>query len=229
MSFLNDFIGLIYPLVCPVCGKSLFRGEKTICTKCYHHLARSRFAKDEENPAARVFWGRVPLTRAHAAFLYTKGNAVQKLIHHFKYGGHKETGKFLGRELGKEICSIEAFNDLDLIIPVPLHPRKKKKRGFNQSEIIAEGISEAVKIPVKTDQLLRHAYTNTQTRKSKYDRWQNVEQIFRVKDIGALKGKHILLVDDVITTGATMEACIQSLLEAEGARVSAGAVAFTWG
>ena len=227
MIFISDLLGLIYPLVCPVCGNSLLRGESTLCTKCYHHLPHSRFEHDAENPAARVFWGRVPLTRVHAAYLYNKGNAMQKLIHEFKYRGNKDIGMFLGRELGKEVSKIEAFNDLDMIIPVPLHPRKRKRRGFNQSEIIAKGITEIAEVPLRSDLLFRRAFTNTQTRKSKYDRWKNVEHIFQLKDSKDLNDKHILLVDDVITTGATMEACIQSLLMADGVRVGVAAVGFT--
>lgn len=227
MIIISDLLGLVYPLVCPVCGKSLFRGERSLCMKCYHHLPRSRFEHDDDNPAARVFWGRVPLTRVHAAFLYNKGNAIQKLIHEFKYRGHKDIGLFLGRELGHDLSAIEIFNDLDMIIPIPLHPKKKKKRGFNQSEIIAQGITEVIKVPLKTDLLFRRAFTSTQTRKSKYDRWQNVEHIFQLKDPEVLEGKHVLLVDDVITTGATMEACIQVLLEVEGVRVGVAAAGFT--
>lgn len=227
MIIISDLLGLVYPQVCPVCGKSLFRGERSLCMKCYHHLPRSHFENDEDNPAARVFWGRVPLTRVHAAFHYNKGNAIQKLIREFKYRGHKDIGMFLGRELGREISKIEAFSDLSMIIPVPLHPRKKKKRGFNQSEIIARGIAEIIKVPVRTELLYRQEFTSTQTRKSKYDRWQNVEHIFQLKNPEALKDKHILVVDDVITTGATMEACIQSLLAAEGVRVGVAAAGFT--
>jgi predicted amidophosphoribosyltransferase len=139
MGYLNDFLSLIYPLICPVCGRSLFKNEKTICIKCHHHLPRARFCGDPQNPAAQVFWGRVPVHRTIVAFHYNKGNAVQQLIHDFKYKGHRGVGIFLGEELGKEIASIESLQDISLIIPVPLHPKKQKKRGFNQSEIICQG------------------------------------------------------------------------------------------
>ena len=227
MFFISELFGLIYPRVCPVCGRSLFRSEKIICLKCYHHLPRSHFNNDIDNPAARVFWGRVPLHRVHAAFIYNKGNAMQKLIHELKYRGRKDIGTFLGREVGKDISSISLFQDIDYIIPVPLHPRKKKKRGYNQSEIIASGIQDITDIPLRTDLLIRSEFSATQTRKSKYDRWKNVEHIFALTLPEELHSKHILLVDDVITTGSTMEACIQTLLSAENVKVSVAAAGYT--
>ncbi|MEN8225137.1 MAG: ComF family protein [Bacteroidota bacterium] len=227
MGYLKDLLSLIYPEVCPVCGKSLFKNEKVVCMKCYHHLPRSRFTNDHENLAARVFWGRVPLQRVMAAFLYNKGNAVQQLIHGFKYRGYKEIGIFLGEELGKELSKIYDIHDIAYILPVPLHPKKQKKRGFNQSEIIARGIANQFPAEVNTSILVRKSFSSTQTRKSKYDRWQNVESIFKLKNPETIKNKHILIIDDVITTGATIEACVQCLLQAEGVKVSVGAVAYT--
>lgn len=227
MIFISELFGLIYPRVCPICGRSLFRAEKTVCLKCYHHLPRSYFQNDNDNAAARVFWGRVPLQRVHVAFIYNKGNAMQKLIHELKYRGRKDIGSFLGRELGKDISSIDLFQDLDYIIPVPLHPRKKKKRSYNQSEVIAEGIQGITGISVRTDLLVRREFSATQTRKSKYDRWKNVEHIFALTSPEELESKHVLLVDDVITTGSTMEACIQTLLSANKVKVSVAAVGFT--
>ena len=150
MGYLKDFFSLIYPDICDVCNKSLFKHEKIICTQCYHHLARTRFAEDKGNPAAQVFWGRVPLQWVVVVFLYNKGNALQQLIHSFKYRGHKQIGIFLGEELGKEINDIDDLNDISCIIPVPLHPKKKKKRGFNQSEVIATGIAKKTNIQVDT-------------------------------------------------------------------------------
>jgi ComF family protein len=227
MGYLKDFISLIYPQVCQVCGKSLFKNEKVICMKCYHHLPRARFANDIKNPAAQVFWGRVPLKRVVAGFFYNKGNALQQLIHSFKYRGLKEIGIFLGEELGKEISTVEDLKDIHYIVPVPLHPKKRKKRGFNQSEIIAQGIAKQIPAEVNTTILIRKTFSSTQTRKSKYERWQNVENIFDLKEKELIEHKHILLIDDVITTGATIEACAQRLLEAEGVIVSVVAVAYT--
>jgi len=227
MSLVTDFLSLIFPDLCQVCGNSLFRGERIICLKCMHHLPRARFSDDPRNPAAQVFWGRVPARAVIIAFLYNKGNAVQKLVHQFKYRGVKEIGLFLGEELGKEFLKNRYTKDIDLIIPVPLHRKKQKKRGFNQSEIIGKGVSAVIHAELNTSILLRRSFSATQTRKSKYQRWENVEHIFYLRDPGMIKNRHILLIDDVITTGATMEACAQALLQVEGVRLSLGAVAFT--
>lgn len=227
MKLIIDFLSLIYPNICQTCGRSLFRNERIICMKCKHHLPRARFSNDPGNPAAQVFWGRVPLQMVITGFLYNKGNSVQQLIHKFKYKGLKGIGIFLGEELGSEIALNSRHKDIDYILPVPLHPRKQKKRGFNQSEIIARGIAAKTGVEINTSILYRKAFSNTQTRKSKYERWQNVESIFSLKQEELLKNKHILLVDDVITTGATIEACAQCLLRVEGVRLSVAAVAFT--
>lgn len=227
MEYLKDLLSLIYPEICPVCGKSLFKNEKVICMKCYHHLARARYANDPKNPAAQVFWGRVPLQGVITSFLYNKGNALQHLIHAFKYKGHQNIGLFLGEELGKEISKIEGLNDLNYIIPVPLHPKKKRKRGFNQSEIIARGVAKQIQAEIDPDILERAFFSATQTRKSKFERWQNVESIFKLKNKKTITNKHILIVDDVITTGATIEACARCLMQAEGIRISVGAIAYT--
>lgn len=229
MTYLKDFLSLIYPEICPICGKSLFKGENIICMRCYSHLPRSRFSDDKENPAARVFWGRVPLSFVFTGFLYNKGNAIQQLIHAFKYRGLKNIGSFLGGELGNEINSITQLSDLEFILPVPLHPKKQKKRGFNQSEIIARGIAEKIPAGVNTSILKRQSFSSTQTRKSKYERWKNVENIFSVENGNEIEGKHILLVDDVITTGATIEACAQALFGLDGIKISVAAVGYTRG
>lgn len=227
MNPLNDLLGLIYPNICRVCGKSLFRHEKILCMKCFHHLPSARFKNDRNNPAAQVFWGRVPFQFVITALLYNKGNAVQKLVHELKYRSSRETGIFLGEILGKEIAQKVPDAVIECIMPVPLHPKKQKKRGYNQSELLARGMSGILDIPVDISHLYRREFSSTQTRKSKYQRWQNVENIFAVKKAEELQGRNILLVDDVITTGATLEACARQLLQIEGLKLSVGAVAFT--
>jgi len=227
MSLIFDFLSLIYPKICQVCGKSLFRNEHILCMKCKHHLPLARFGNDHKNPVAQVFWGRVPTVMVTTAFLYNKGNAVQQLVHNFKYRGMRDIGIFLGEELGRVIIENPLHHDITHIIPVPLHPKKHKKRGFNQSEIIARGIAGNISAECNTSILYRKSYSGTQTRKSKFERWENVENIFSIKNENCIKNKHILLVDDVITTGATIEACAQCLLRIEGVRLSIAAVAFT--
>jgi ComF family protein len=192
-----------------------------------HHLPHARFENDHNNPAAQVFWGRVPAKNVLTAFLYNKGNAVQHLIHNFKYRGRKDIGLFLGEQIGQVFLKSGKSKEIDIILPVPLHPKKKKKRGFNQSEILARGLSSVLDAELSTAHLFRKSHSSTQTRKSKYQRWENVENIFSLKTPETLENKHILLVDDVITTGATIEACARELLKVKGVKISVGAVAFT--
>jgi ComF family protein len=194
-----------------------------------HHLPVARFENDRNNPAAQVFWGRVPTKNVITAFLYNKGNAVQHLIHNFKYRGRKDIGLFLGEQLGHAFLNSGKSEEIDIIVPVPLHPKKKKKRGFNQSEILAYGLSTVLDIEINTTVLFRSSHSSTQTRKSKYQRWKNVENIFSLTKPETLENKHILLVDDVITTGATLEACAVEVLKTAGVKISVGAVAFTRG
>ncbi len=174
-----------------------------------------------------MFWGRVKLEGATSLLFYSKGGVVQKMLHDLKYKGNREAGIFMGQELGHELKTLQAFCSADMIIPVPLHPRKRRKRGFNQAEIIADGISDIMKIPVKTNILKRSTYSKTQTRKSRFLRWKNVEQIFFVKTPQSLEFKHVLLVDDVITTGATLESCCIQLAKAQDISISILTIAFT--
>lgn len=226
MNLIDDFISLFFPKTCPACGNNLFSNEKIICTKCLHHLPRTNFHADRDNPVSKVFWGRVDLYSAASMYFYKKGGKVQHLIHQFKYKGHKEIGLFLGERYGFELAQSENFKGIDLIIPVPLHWKKLQKRGFNQSEIFADGLSRSMHIEVDTTSVVRAAATATQTRKGRYKRWENVKEIFQLQNPAKLTGKHILVADDVITTGATMEACIQTIQKATGTRVSVVSIGF---
>jgi len=166
------------------------------------------------------------IERAVAFSYYTHGSRIRKLIHHLKYKGVKEVGHELGRIYARSLNSSDFFRGIDVIIPIPLHPSKKRKRGFNQSDLISAGISEVTGLKVDTVSLSRITVNVSQTRKSRYDRWTNVEGIFMVKDAESLKGRHVLLVDDVITTGSTIEACTGEILKIEGTRVSVVALAY---
>ncbi len=222
----DDFISLLFPRLCYGCGNHLLRNEKVICTECYILIPRTNFHVKEDNPVARLFWGRCRLEKAAAFSYYTRDSRIRKVIHHLKYKGAREAGKVLGRIYGLSLKSSGFLDDIDFIVPVPLHPSKKRKRGFNQSDLISEGIAMPGSIPVETGLLVRNTKTSTQTNKSRYDRWANVEGIFEVTDEEKLKGRHVLLVDDVITTGSTLEACANEILKIEGARVSVAALAF---
>ena len=174
-----------------------------------------------------MFWGRIPLKQAYSWLIFNKHGRVQKLFHELKYKGKKEVGFYLGQSLGRALKKIEVFEPPDLIIPVPLHWRKERKRGYNQSDLIAQGLSTTIGISVNNFCLQRNLDSETQTHKKRYARWENVKTIFSVKQPNKLKGKHLLLVDDVVTTGSTLEACAQQLLCIEGVSVSIVTAAYS--
>lgn len=223
---LNDFFALIYPKVCASCGKSLFKKEYAICTNCAYHLPKTNFHLLTNNPIEKIFWGRVEIFSAASYYSFGKGGKVQHLIHELKYKGHKDVGITIGSMYGFELKKSDKFESIDTIIPVPLHPRKQKKRGYNQSEFFAEGLSKSMKVQTDFKTLFRAHESETQTKKSRFNRWKNVESIFQLKNQEALIGKHILLVDDVITTGATIEACAQTLLQAPDVKISVATIAY---
>jgi ComF family protein len=221
-----DLFRLFYPNVCAVCHTDLSEGEEAICTPCLYRLPRTKYWLDRENPVAQIFWGRVAIENACAFFFFHKGSKYRKLLHLLKYRGRQEIGVVLGRELGMELRRSNRFNTLDVIVPVPLHPKRLRQRGYNQAECIAKGISEGLGLPLVTDCLVRAEYTETQTRKSRAERIINVSNAFALHDGSKLTGKHILLVDDVVTTGATLEECANTLLTIERGRVSIATVAY---
>jgi ComF family protein len=225
MIWIGDFISLIFPRICAGCGNSLWKHEEVICRFCDYHLPKTNFHDDGENPVTRLFWGRVAI-EAGAAFLYfNKGNNVQRLVHQLKYKGRKDIGIWLGSQYGLELRFAGPFNTIEAIIPVPLHKKKYMQRGYNQSEQFAIGLSSAMNIPVDKYLLTRARATDTQTRKSRFMRYQNVREIFTINNPDPWRGKHLLLVDDVITTGATLESCIMALSEIPGVRISIACIA----
>jgi ComF family protein len=224
MGIFNDFINLIFPVHCAACGKILMKNERIICSECIYHLPRTDFHLDCDNPVARVFWGRIRIEQATAYYFFNKGSRFRRLVHELKYLGRQDIGSELGRAFGSELME-SGFRDVDVVIPVPLHKKKHRKRGFNQSECIARGIAEAMSKPVHTSSIIRAIHTATQTRRSRYDRWLNVENVFQITEPDFLTGKHVLLVDDVLTTGATLEACATAILEVEETKVSIAALA----
>jgi ComF family protein len=230
MSYINDlwddFVSLLFPRLCYGCGNHLLRNENLICTECYVVIPRTNFHLENENPVAQLFWGRCLIEKAAAFSFFNKGSRIRNLIHNLKYKGIEELGYELGRIYGLSLKSSGFTADIDLIIPVPLHPSKKRVRGFNQSDLISTGIADATGLQVNTNCLARSAVSATQTRRSRFERWTNVEGIFCVTDPDIIKDSHILLVDDVITTGSTIESCANELLKVEGAKVSVVALAF---
>jgi len=229
MSYLydlwDDFISLLFPRLCYACGNHLTRNENLICTECYILIPRTGYHMQPDNPVEKLFWGRCRIEKAAAFSFYNRGSRIRNLIHNLKYKGIRDVGYELGRIYGQSLNGSDFIRDIDLIIPVPLHPSRKRARGFNQSDLICRGMSEATGIPVDTESFARITVSATQTKKSRYDRWTNVEGIFSVTGPEALRGRHVLLIDDVITTGSTIESCTNELLKTEGVKVSVAALA----
>jgi ComF family protein len=226
LNIWNDFWYLFYPKICDACGQSLRQQEEILCTSCLVKLPRTNYHKDSENELAQVFWGRIQTQNVTALMHFVKASPYRKLIHKLKYQNRPEIGVFLGKELGSQLKTEKSFQNIDFVVPVPLHPDRLKTRGYNQSEMIAQGISQQMKIPVNFTNLYRAKFTSTQTKKGRFDRWENVSEVFQVHDENVFLNKHILLVDDVITTGATIEACAQRLLKIEGVKISIASLGF---
>jgi len=222
---LQDFSSLIYPHYCAACGCALYKNEIILCMKCYAELPRTGFHKDPENEVAQLFWGRIRLCHVTSFIYFAKGSRYQKILHALKYNGQTEIGIEMGRMFGSELKDT-SFSEADLIIPVPLHRKKHRKRGYNQSELIASGMAEVLRLPVQTGLISRIDDTLSQTRKSRYERWENVRYTFRCENPEAARNRHVLLVDDVITTGATIEACASCLLSSGDVTVSVASLAF---
>ena len=226
LSLLKDFISLIYPNICLACGKSLLKNEHCICTCCKYKLPKTKFHLDNNNPVSKLFWGRVALQNAASYYQFDKGGKVQQLIHQLKYKGQQEIGVTVGKYYGSELKRSKDYSDVDVVLPVPLHPRKQRKRGYNQSDSFAQGLAKSMDASYTPKVLYRSRFSDTQTKKSRFDRWSNVKSIFSLRNMETLRDKHILLVDDVVTTGSTLEACAQKLLSIPGVKVSVVTMAY---
>lgn len=214
LSIWEDFIALFYPAECLACGDSLVKGEDTVCSSCLLQLPRTLYPWNEYNPFLEKFGGRLPINFGAALMHFRKTGIAQKLLHKLKYNDHPEIGVRLGFLIGRELIRQKLAEQIDYIIPLPLHPAKERRRGYNQSQKIAEGIAEEIGKPMRGNVIRRVKNTPTQTRMSRQARWKNVADAFAVSNEEDVSGKTILLVDDVMTTGASLEACGMKLLEA---------------
>lgn len=219
-KYIESLFNLLFPRSCTVCDGSLAEGEEFICSTCNSRLPRTDFHLIPNNEIEKRFWGKIEIERATSYFFYTKGSDFRKILYQLKYRHCKEIGEVMGRYLGRELLSSDFFDNIDLIIPVPLHPKREKIRGYNQSEWIAKGVSAATGIPLNTTLLIRTTNNKTQTRKSVFDRWTNVQHIFEVTRHEELEHKHILLIDDVLTTGATLLSCATTLSVSKNIKIS---------
>lgn len=224
LRFADDLLWMMYPSLCAACGRPLFTGEECICTPCRYHLPRTGFHLLPDNPIEQHFWGKAQVKKATAYYYFSKGERVQRLIHQLKYKDRKDVGDFIGRLMGVELQK-SFFNNIELVVPVPLHISRLRQRGYNQSDYFAEGLAKGLKKEFSFNALIRTEATTTQTRKHRFERYRNVDNIFHVAEVKAVEGKSILLVDDVITTGSTLISCSEALLSVPGTSVYVAAIA----
>lgn len=220
MKWFKHFLDIIYPRTCEACGEALFGGENLICTNCMIDLPRTNSHIQRLDKVSNRFWGKIPVTDTITFMKFSKKGKVQKLLHELKYRNKPEVGKYLGKIYGVDLKAVDFDKKIDLIIGVPLHPTKLIQRGYNQADCIAEGLSDALNIPFETNAVKRLIHTSTQTKKSRIERFNNVENIFEVIDVEKIKNKRIAIVDDVLTTGSTIESLGITLLNAEAKEIS---------
>lgn len=216
---------MFYPHLCEGCSKPLLKEEEVLCLNCsIYNLPRTAYHHIQENETYMRFAGRIPVQKATSLAYFTDEGLLQHLLHRLKYDGIKEIGTYLGKQLGYDLQQVNWEQGIDMIVPVPLHPKKEAARGFNQAAVIAHGIGEVLDIPVNEHLLKRTRFTESQTKKSREERLLNMEGAFALTNPADAAGKHILLIDDVLTTGATLEACAKALLEAKNVQISIASI-----
>jgi len=213
-DWLHAFGSLFFPHLCAGCGNNTLARDEAICHRCIAHLPATGFAKQTGNPIEKLFWGRIPVAAACSQFYFTRSSTMQQILHALKYKGNKEAGIVSGRLLGYSLLESGRFDNIDAILPLPLYPEKERKRGYNQATVIAKGIQDIIKIPIISNAVARDRFTSTQTKKNRVERWANVSGVFSLQNPEALCNKNILLTDDVVTTGSSLEACGQIICEA---------------
>jgi ComF family protein len=229
-QIIDDVFSLFYPHVCLSCGEALVKGEELICFNCEANLPYTGHYNNTNNELMQRLKGRVEVQGAAALYDFHKGAAVQNLVHELKYRKRQDAGVYMGQQLGEYLQQPECIiQHVDAIVPVPLHWKKEKQRGYNQCTSIAEGIADVTGLPIITEALERLVANESQTGKNRFERWENVSNIFAVNDASLLQGKHILLVDDVLTTGATAEACLHTILSVPNTKVSFMSVGYAKG
>ena len=227
MDVLRDIFHLFYPKTCVCCDEQLVKNEVGICLKCRFELPVTNFTNEINNKVEKTFYGRFSLEFATALLFYRTKGISQQLIYKLKYKGQQDIGNLLGKWIGTELLNCNRLKPVDYIVPVPLHPKKFKARGYNQLTTFGTSISEILEVPYIDNVLIKKSVTETQTLMQRFDRWKNVQEIFHLNDVDIFKNKHVLLIDDVITTGATLEACALKLSEAKHIKISIAAIAYT--
>lgn len=227
VQFVRDAFALLFPELCAACNQSLVHQERCLCTHCIYNLPVTHFYLDKDNLAARQLMGHAAIEEVDSFLYFSSGSSIQRIIHQIKYKNGYPTAEFLGELYGLQLKETSIFKSCDLIIPVPLHKKRLRSRGYNQSDYFAKGLSKILNIPTDCKNLIRASNNESQTNKSRPQRFENVKDIFKLNHPKSLTDKHILLVDDVLTTGATLEACSAALLKIPGVKVSIATLAFT--
>jgi ComF family protein len=229
--FLSDSIGaiahLFYPSICFGCRKNEISPTEWLCLNCLSTLPLTGFENTRDNPVEQLFWGRTPIQFASSCFFYVEKTPIQRLIHEVKYKEQQQLGRWLGQMMGRRLANIFHASKVDLLLPMPLHPKKQKHRGYNQATLLCEGIHAITNCNFLEQVLIRNTNTKTQTKKSRIERWENVSEVFDITINENVINKHIVLVDDVITTGASTEACAATLIKKGASAVSICSLAFT--
>jgi len=223
----ESLLHLAFPHICEGCGSDLLDINNELCLKCLSSLPETNFHLHPNNPIEKIFWGRLPLTCATAQYYFTKESLMQHLMHQLKYRGNKDLGVFLGKLMGHALKASNRFSAVDALIPLPLFHTREKKRGYNQASVLCEGIAEILQKPILKDIIVRKTYTDSQTKKGRVERWQNMEGRFELMSPKSIEGRHVLLIDDVITTGATLEACGRELVQASNVQLSIATLCFS--
>jgi len=226
-TFSNDFLHLFFPHHCEGCGSDVIQENHLLCLHCHAKLPETGFFNLPGNPVEKNFYGRLKIEAAGAAYYFTKDSLMQHLITQLKYHGKKEIGESLGSMTGQALMQAERFTNIDCIVPLPLNEKKQQKRGYNQAAAIAEGIAAITSKPMIQHAVTRKLFTETQTKKDRVHRWQSMQEVFDVKHPSILENKHVLLVDDIVTTGATLEACGSEMLKVPGVKLSIATVCWT--
>ena len=224
IPILNSLLDLVFPKLCVCCGGVLMEGEENICLTCLYTLPRVVEKDYTDNKVMEIFLGRVRLEKAMSWCHFDKETNVQNILHHIKYKGKSKFANQIGEIMAREMLNF--FVDIDAIVPVPLHPKKERMRGYNQSEEIARGVQEVVGLPIFSQLIERTRFSETQTHKNKEERWKNTEGLFTLAPNDGFEGKHILLIDDVLTTGSTAIACLKCLEQIPNVKLSFLSLAF---
>lgn len=223
----NDIIHLFFPHVCVGCGSDILEDKQQLCLHCLSQLPVTNFFDQPGNPVEKNFYGRLAVRNAGAAYFFTKGSLMETLVYELKYRGNKDIGYYLGKLLGGFLQNNSRFATIDALVPLPLNPRRQRKRGYNQATLLCEGMASVWNKPVLDKAIVRKVYTETQTQKGRITRWENMKGVFEVAEPSAIQNKHILMVDDVVTTGASLEACGAEILKVPGATLSIATLAYT--